>query len=99
MYLRDCSRDPLIWVQDAPPVWQIPSGQKPPPTTAPLGLGKTFNTALSRAYHLKTLTSVLLDAGMTSAEYITGASTPIVKFSDPTGLKECDLSVNDLGGW
>jgi len=30
---------------------------------------------------------------------IVSATTPIVKFKDPSAKMECDVNVNDLGGW
>ena len=36
---------------------------------------------------------------MTQVSPIIGASTPIIKFEDENGKRECDMNVNDLGGW
>lgn len=30
---------------------------------------------------------------------VVSATTPIVKFVDPAGGLDCDVNVNDLGGW
>ncbi|WVQ65803.1 uncharacterized protein L199_003981 [Kwoniella botswanensis] len=54
---------------------------------------------LPRCYYTYDLANCLRDAGMREVQPIPGASTPIVKFKDPTGKMECDINVNDLGGW
>ncbi|WVW84643.1 hypothetical protein I302_106677 [Kwoniella bestiolae CBS 10118] len=54
---------------------------------------------LPRCYYTYDLASCLREAGMREVQPIPSASTPIVKFKDPTGKMECDINVNDLGGW
>ncbi|OCF54937.1 hypothetical protein L486_07593 [Kwoniella mangroviensis CBS 10435] len=54
---------------------------------------------LPRCYYTYDLANCLRDSGMREVQPIPGASTPIVKFKDPTGKMECDINVNDLGGW
>jgi len=44
------------------------------------------------------LASVLRKGGMRNCRVISFATTPIVKFYSPSGL-QCDIGVNDLGGW
>lgn len=46
-------------------------------------------------------TAVLRQIGMSDVNCIRHASTPIIKFkTSKTGIKlDCDVNVNDLGGW
>jgi hypothetical protein len=80
-------------------MWRTPPGQTPAPVIGHQRRVKPFNDALPRPYHLWTLARFLKDAGMTRVNPIVGASTPIIKFEDPQGPTQCDLNVNDLGGW
>lgn len=59
-----------------------------------------FRTDLSPVYDLRNVARLLQRKGFSEVLGIYGASTPIVKFKDPTrpGM-EIDVNVNDLGGW
>jgi DNA polymerase sigma len=48
---------------------------------------------------MRALERNLQDIGMTATEAILHANTPIVKFRYPRANLECDINVNDLGGW
>ncbi|WRT67792.1 uncharacterized protein IL334_004766 [Kwoniella shivajii] len=84
--------EPSLWRQQpgSGPISKDYSGRR----SVPLAI----NT-LPRCYHTYTLADCLRRAGMQAVQPIPGASTPIVKFMDPQGKLECDINVNDLGGW
>ncbi|WWC62545.1 uncharacterized protein I303_105141 [Kwoniella dejecticola CBS 10117] len=56
-------------------------------------------SGLPRCYYTYDLADCLRRAGMREVQPIAAASTPIVKFKDPQGIIECDINMNDLGGW
>jgi hypothetical protein len=59
-----------------------------------------YRADLSPVYDLHNVVVLLRRRGFEDVHGIYGASTPIVKFKDPTrpGV-EADMNVNDLGGW
>ncbi|ORY28462.1 hypothetical protein BCR39DRAFT_202078 [Naematelia encephala] len=54
---------------------------------------------LPPVYNLRSVARVLWSIGMVDCLPIVHASTPIIKFKDASNGQECDLNVNDLGGW
>ncbi|WWC70744.1 uncharacterized protein I206_104695 [Kwoniella pini CBS 10737] len=86
--------EPSLWRQ--PPNSNIPS--KKPDTYGRRSVPPQI-TALPRCYHTYDLANSLRASGMREVQPIAAASTPIVKFKDTQGVIECDINMNDLGGW
>ena len=86
-----------LTASDEPSLWRVPPGG---PTSK---LGSRNNLppiqGVPRVYHLYKLADALRSAGMDMVQPVVHASAPIVKFRDPVTGKNCDLNVNDLGGW
>lgn len=54
---------------------------------------------VSQVYDLRAVVPLLRRSGFTEVVGIYNATTPIAKFRDPMGKFDCDINVNDLGGW
>ena len=54
---------------------------------------------MPKVYTMYALESQLRQMGMINTQAIAHAATPIVKFVDEVENTECDINVNDLGGW
>ena len=50
-------------------------------------------------YDLRAVVPLLRRAAFTDVQGIFHATTPIVKFRDQRAGLDCDINVNDLGGW
>jgi hypothetical protein len=82
---------------DHPDLWPEPSNEdgrrsnprryRPPPKN------------LSAIHDIRQLATILRQDGYRDVQGIPAASTPIVKFRDANGGFDCDINVNDLGGW
>ncbi|OXB37463.1 hypothetical protein J007_02836 [Cryptococcus neoformans] len=82
----------------APVFWRTPPGE--PPST-PVSHKRNNNPTplkhLPEVYDTFSMAECLREAGFEDVESIAAASTPINKFKYRD--QECDLNVNDLGGW
>jgi hypothetical protein len=93
----------LLTAADEPSLWTTPPGQKDAQHNGSGVSGRA--PALPRPnlppiYDLRSLVGVLRRMGMSNVFGIYNASTPIVKFVPPgEEREECDINVNDLGGW
>lgn len=50
-------------------------------------------------HDIRQLVIILRQNGYRDVQGIPAATTPIVKFRDAAGDFDCDINVNDLGGW
>ena len=80
-------------------MWNTPPGEPLIPRRRRTPGPRPAFRQLPRVYKLRDLASELSELGMRGAQAILGASTPIVKFTDESHGVECDVNVNDLGGW
>ena len=86
---------------DTPDVWRSPPGTETELVPSRRRGPVEHIRSLPQVYRLWDLAGALTRNGLRNAVAITGATTPIVKFKsiDGDGILECDLNVNDLGGW
>lgn len=84
---------------DHPSLWRIPPSEGTK-VSSPRSI--EANSKLDAIYDLRNVVRVLRQQGFRDVIGIYGASTPIVKFKTDApdgGSMECDLNINDLGGW
>lgn len=86
-----------------PDLWRVPPGETPLGKSRSQRSYRPPNT-LPGVYDLYRLSGLLRNMGMHGVTTIRGANTPIVKFKvanfdSQTKDLECDINVNDLGGW
>jgi hypothetical protein len=85
---------------DHPDFWRVKPGEVPP---AIKRSARSYQAPdnLPKVYDMWKFSAVLRQIGMQEVVCIRHASTPIIKFKTTnTGVKlDCDVCVNDLGGW
>ena len=89
-----------LLIIDHPDFWRVKPGE------APLAIKRSARSYQApdnfpKVYDMWKFSAVLRQIGMQEVNCIRHASTPIIKFkSTNTGVKlDCDVCVNDLGGW
>lgn len=95
MSLYRTASGPTAYTLDHPDLWNESAG-----SSSNTGRGyKPLSPKLSPVHDIRQLVNILRQMDYRDVQGIPGATTPIVKFRDPSHGFDCDLNVNDLGGW